>query len=70
MEHDGKSEPESDFIMPSSMDALDTLQTLQTYVLGRGDDECWVELRISRILRHYTKPHGPEEVSDQDQLLL
>ena len=38
MEHDVESEPESDSVIPSAKDALDALQTLQMYALGRGNE--------------------------------
>ena len=38
MEHDFESEPESDFVMHSSKDALNGVQILQTYALGRENE--------------------------------
>ena len=46
MEHDIVSEPESDSVINSSKDAMNALQSLQEYALGRGDENVFSELSI------------------------
>ena len=60
-----ESEHESDSVIPSWEDALDGLQTLQTYASGRGDEYVLGETLDLHNIGYHSEAHGPGEVSDQ-----